>query len=97
MSSTLRKYLNVLKFISSIKEKKLREGVLKQYANFDDFYKALNEIAMNTVNRNVQLTAFHKKKLKPYKKHIINLTKNNKSKRGRKKLVIQSGGFLQIL
>ena len=97
MSSTLKKYLNVLEFISKIKDKRVREGVLKQYANFDDFYQALYEIAINLVNKNFPLSNEIKKKFKPHKQKILSLTRNNKSARVRRKKVIQTGGFLPLL
>lgn len=97
MSSTLKKYLNVLEFISNIKDKKVREGVLKQYSFVEDFYLALHEIAVNTVNKNIPLSEKDKKCLKPFKKSILNLARKNKSKRLKRRKINQSGGFLPYL
>lgn len=97
MSSTLKKYLNVLQFIATIKNKKLRSGVLKEYAGFKDFYDALQEIAVNTVDKNVPLSRIQKRKLRPHKRFIMNLTKRNRSRASRKRNIVQSGGFLPYL
>jgi len=97
MSLTLTKYLNTLQFIASIKDKKVRSGVLKQYSSLKDFQKALREVAENTVKKNVPLDANQKKKLKPHRKALLEFLSNNKSKKLSRKKVIQSGGFLPIL
>ena len=97
MSPTLRKYLNNLEFIASIKDKKVRNGVLKQYSSLSDFHRALREVAENTVKQNIPLYRIQKKRLKPHRKALLGLLNKNKSEKLKKKKVIQSGGFLPIL
>jgi hypothetical protein len=65
--------------------------------NDDCLYKALNEIAVNTVNKKVPLSQKQKTSLKKYKIDIEKLSCYTKNSAKRKKLVCQSGGFLPIL
>jgi len=85
-----------LKIISQIKDSKLRKKVLISLAD-DCLYKALNEIAVNTVSKNLPLTAKQKKGLRKYRSHIQKLATPTNNKALRKKLVVQSGGYLQFL
>ncbi|MDI9312901.1 MAG: hypothetical protein QM535_22010 [Limnohabitans sp.] len=97
MSTTLLKYMNALKFISSIKNEKVRKAVLKEFSKKDDFYAALQEIAENTVKKVIPIKPRDKKKLHPFKSDITCFLKNYKSKATKRKKVIQSGGWLNIL
>jgi hypothetical protein len=85
-----------LKIISKIKDSRLRKKILSELAD-DCIYKALHEIAINTVNKKVPLSTDVKKSLKKYKSHIQELTKRTSNRSKRKRLVVQSGGFLPLL
>ena len=85
-----------MKIISKIRDAQLRKRILSEIAD-DCLYKALHEIAVNTVKRNVPLSRPAKISLRKYKLHIQNLARKTKNKKLRKRLVIQSGGFLPIL
>jgi len=96
MSVNLRKCMNKLKMIASIKDEKTRKNVLSKISD-DCLYKALHEIAVNTVAQKVPLSAKLKKSLRKHKIKIKKLSCKTNNKKKRKKLVIQSGGFLPIL
>jgi hypothetical protein len=96
MSQNLQHCMNKLKVISLIKNETVRKKVLNDlYDNC--LYKALNEIATNTVNKKVSLNSKQKQSLKKYKTNIHKLSTFTKSKRKRKNLVVQSGGFLPFI
>ena len=96
MSLNLRKCMEKLKMIASIKDANLRKKVLSSTTD-DCLYKALNEIAINIVARKVPLTSKQKKNLRKYQFKIKKLTCKTKNKKKRKQLVVQSGGFLPLL
>ena len=97
MSKNMKECMTILKVIASLKNKKQREKILKEFNGDECLYKALREIAVNTVNRNIKLSSKQKRNLIKYKSVIKSLTKPYKSKSKRKKLIIQSGGFLPYL
>lgn len=96
MSANLRACIEKLRMIAAIRDPELRRKVLTSLAD-DCLYKALNEIAINTVARKVPLTLKQKRRLRKFKVKIQNLTCKTNSNRKRKQLVAQSGGFLPIL
>lgn len=91
MSERLRSCLTDLEFVSKLKPK-TRKIVLKELAAIKkDYYLALKEIAKNTVKRNIDIS---KTKLsKRAKQNILSLA-HNKSKKQRKRLLVQSGGWI---
>jgi len=97
MSSNLKTCLSQLEFIASIKDSKLRGKILDHIRKNKNIYKALREIAVNTVNGKIKLKPKDKLKLRSYKSAIIKLTKKKNSSASRRKLIIQSGGFLPVL
>jgi len=97
MSSSLKKYLNQLKFFVGIKNKNVRDQILKQWCNDDNFFNAVKEIVENTMKKTLPIKARERRMLKKYKNTLSEFIKPSIPKRKRKKLVIQSGGFLPIL
>ncbi|MDI9312886.1 MAG: hypothetical protein QM535_21935 [Limnohabitans sp.] len=97
MSSTLKNYIQQLQFISKIKNKKIREGILQEFSNDQRFFNALKEIVENTLRKNIPLKPKEKRSLRKYKKILLQFTKPKISKRKKKQLVVQSGGYLNIL
>ena len=61
-----------------------------------DILLALSEVCLNLMRRNVPLTPNEKKKLKPYEKHVYQMSLKNHSI-NKKKKIVQSGGFLGTL
>jgi hypothetical protein len=96
MSRNLKHCMSKLKIIAQIKDPNLRKKVLLNLGD-DCLYKALNEIAINTVKNKVPLTLKLKKKLRPYKSKIQKLACYTKDRRNKKRLIVQSGGFLPLL
>ena len=96
MSTNLKNCIEKLKIVSKIKDQALRKKVLAEIAD-PCLYKALKEIAINTVAKKVPLSKPTKKRLEKFEKQILALTKNTNSNKQRKNLIVQSGGFLPIL
>lgn len=97
MSSTLKKYLSDLKFISGIKNKKIRENILKELSKDEMLFNALKEMVENVVRKNIPMKSKEKRLLKKYKKTLMLYMRPKISKRKKRQIVSQSGGFLPIL
>jgi hypothetical protein len=96
ISNNLKSCIEKLNFIASIKDPIKRKKVLLNL-NDECLYKALREIAYNTVIKKVHLSPKNKKELQRHKLKIQKLACFTKNKIQRKKLVVQSGGFLPLL
>ena len=96
VSQSVRKTIPLLNVISKL-SKPNRKKVLSEVGGDDMIYKSLREIAHNTIKGNVKLNKFQKAKLKPYSRTLKDLCTSPKCSKRRKKLVVQSGGFLPIL
>jgi len=96
ISPSLRKSLPLLKVVSKL-TKENRKKILSQLGGEDVVYNALREIAHNTIKGNIKLNNIQKSKLKPYSRTLKELCSTKSCKNKRKKLVVQSGGFLPIL
>ena len=97
MSHNLQTCLKELKLVMKINDKKNRLIVLNFLSHKKCIYMALREIAMNIIKQNIPLTKRQTTRLSPYAKVIKSLSDGAKSKRAKRKLVIQSGGFLPWL
>lgn len=97
MSSSLKNYITQLQFIAKIKNRKVRDGILRQWSDDDQFFKVLKEIVENAMKKNLPLKANQKKSLRKYKSTLIQFINPKIPKRKRKQLVSQSGGFLPML
>lgn len=93
MSKNLRQCYEKLKFISQIKDPKLRKKLLDR-VNDNCLYSALHEIAVNTLKGKVPLNKNQKRKLKKHKKLLVNLSKLTKDNKRKRFLVKQTGGAL---
>jgi len=72
--------------------------IMKYLAKDVKVYKAIREIAINVIKENIPIDKKTKKKLSMHKKNIYSICKNSKvSPKDRKKLVVQSGGWLWLL
>ncbi len=83
--------------IAAIKDPRMRKKVLSDASSSTALYKALQELAINLVNRNIPLTQSQKTRLRKKKSVIMGLTRSPKSLKRRKQLVVQTGGFLPLL
>ena len=96
MSRNLRTCMEKLKLIAQIPNPNTRKTVLKSLCD-ECLYKALYEIAVNTVNNKVPLTVKQKRHLRRYKLKILQLTRKTNNKNRQKQLVVQSGGIIPYL
>ena len=89
----LKKNFENLKLLSDCK-KKIRNSIIKKGGK--DLILSINECVVNTLNGNVKLTTSEKEKLKKFKYILRNLLEK-KSISKKKQILIQQGGFLQVL
>ena len=89
----LKKNLTNLKTLSCC-SKKIKDKLIKKGKK--DLINCLDECVYNTLNGNVKLSPKNKIKLSRYKYSLRKLLKK-KSQKGKKKIIIQEGGFLRIL
>jgi len=97
MSDNLRACLLILKAISRIKNYKARQKILNEFNGEECIYKAIKEMAVNVVNGNIKLSRIQRTKLAKYKSFIKEAAKPTNSKLKRKRVIVQSGGFLPYL
>jgi predicted nucleotidyltransferase len=97
MSLKLRQTVSILEYISTIRDKKLRQANLRYVSKDPRFYSTLREIAYNAVRGNIKVPKHVVNKLNKYKRVLRGLVKKEKSKLKQRKLVEQSGGFLPYL
>lgn len=97
MSRNLRNCVRKLAIIAEVKNRRLQTQLLKDISCEDKIYKALKELALNVRDGNIPLTRSEKQRLKRYKSRIKALTCKVTSKKKRRKIVTQSGGWLGIL
>jgi hypothetical protein len=71
--------------------------LLTYMAKNPKYYLALREIALNVIKGNAQVDDKTKRRLSKHKKSIYELVKSKHSLAKRKKLVIQSGGWLWLI
>lgn len=98
MSRTLRRCFKVLEVISTIKPKKLRDAILKDFSKNPDIFDSVSEISVNAIKGKVKPKEPPQKvRLRRYKRLMIDIALKPKAKTSRKKLLVQSGGFLPLL
>ena len=87
------KNLNKLKILSCCK-KKIKDNLIKKGDR--EFLLAIEECVINTLNGNINLSKKEKSQLIKFKYSLRRLIRE-KSLKGKKKILIQQGGFLQVL
>ena len=97
MSQNLRNCLKDLEFVSKIKCNKTQKNLLKYMSKSPKYYIALREIAINVIKGNVETDKKTKNRLRKSKKVICDLVKTKNCLAKRKKLVVQSGGWLWLV
>ena len=93
-SNRFCKNKNLLSLISSCK-KNLRNSIIKNCSK-EEIYSII-ECILNVYNGNVKIPQDLINKLRPYKKTFEKLLDRNSSLDKKRQLIIQKGGFLQIL
>src|SRR5882757_6205219 len=90
MSHNLEKHFRDLEFISKVKCDKTKKALMKYLANDPKVYKAIREIALNVIKENIPIDQ--------QTKNNYDICKNSRvCSKDRKKLVVQSGGWLWLL
>src|SRR5258708_3029237 len=98
MSQNLQKSLKDLKFISKIKCPKTKKVLLRYFSTQLRIYNALRELCLNIIKDNFGLDRKNVNHLSKYKRIIRSIATKSKPKaRERKRLIVQSGGFLSYL
>jgi hypothetical protein len=59
--------------------------------------RCLSELALNLKNNNIPVTSALRSKLKRHKRNLRALANTRTSARSRRKIILQSGGFLPLL
>lgn len=93
MSQNLQHYLPLFEHINSIKRPEDRRMVVAIFSKNHNFIKALEEVADNAVEGDIEFTAEQKRKLKRHKQVILALA----DKRGKALVSQTGGGFLSVL
>ena len=96
-SKHLHKRIRQLRYISEIRDPKLRRRVLSDLSDDEPLYKALAELASCCVHGRIHLTPAQKRRLRPHRRLLLGLAKPTKVKAKRRRLVIQSGGLLPLV
>lgn len=95
---TLKKVVECVPTLQKIaKCKSARERIKLLRGTKNSIFYAISEIALNTLNSNIRLTAYRKNKLRPHRNKIRKLALKTTTLPERKKIIIQSGGFLPSL
>jgi len=97
MSKSLKKSFHFLNLLSKIKNEKKRKDLLKEISDDDTIFSALSEIARNQVKGNIKLNKKQSHHLKKHSKTIKGFCCKKIPLNKRRKLIVQSGGFLPIL
>ena len=100
MSNNLRKCMKTMHFYCCAGNRKVKKTLLEQMAKHECFFEALYEIVNNIHLRNIdlgKLAPAQKLKLKKYVPIMCKIHEHPKSKAIRRKIVIQSGGWLPLI
>ena len=98
MSKNLKHCIKELQYVSNIKCNKTKQVMLKYISENMKIYLALREIAVNLIKGNINIDNKTKFKLRKHKNSIINLAnKKRLTKSKRKKLIVQSRGWMWII
>ena len=95
MSQSVVKQLPLLTLLAKIKSVSKRKRLINDCCN-TDFVKAIVECCWNLLNGRVQLTSHQKKRLCKHKTLLRNIA-DKKLPLKRKKVLMQSGGFIRLL
>ena len=76
---------------------KMKKSIICEMAKRDCFFEAIYEIINNIYLENIKLPNTERNQLKKFLKVINKIHKHPKQKLTRRKLIVQSGGFLPII
>jgi len=98
ISTHLNKSLPLLRVVTRL-PMRTRKRVLNELGAEKTVYKALHELATNTLNGEIPLSKVQKRRLKPHRATLEHLCdpRSRKCAKKRRKLIVQSGGFLPII
>ena len=96
-SKTLKKTFGSLHKIMSEKNSKYRKKLLAEASKNENIIHSVREISRNLILKNVPLSRMQKKRLIGHTKCIVGCSKIKGSGKKSQQLVVQSGGFLQII
>ena len=100
MSRNLRQCLNCMDIYHSTKNSRMRKNYLKEISKEEKFFEALFEIVNNIYLGKFDLKRMkpaQKKKIRKYANIMDKIHRRPKRKSMRKKIVNQSGGFIQFI
>lgn len=97
MSKNLENQLKYLKYIASVSNQTERESLLDILSSNPNFIRAVRELCLNLVARNLPLSKECKNKLKTSKRKILCCAKDGVSPQTRKKQIIQAASYLPHL
>lgn len=93
----LRECIHKLDVVARAKGARTRASMLREMAHDHKIGEAMQFLAQNTINMRIPLEKKHKVKLVKHHKVIRHLARKNISKRKKKELIEQSGGWLPTL
>ena len=90
--------MKFFEILADVKKSSLRGQLLLEKSSGDRFLRALKEIAVSVVNKNIPMDKTQKIKLQRYGIPIKKLANvDTKARRRNQKLIKQTGGFLPLL
>lgn len=97
MSCNLQQQMRALKAVAAVRSKEARKKQLGKLSGDPSFTKALRELCLNLVKRNLPLDEHCKKKIQNCKRQIKCCAKDGASIRTRKKQIIEAATYLPHL
>ena len=97
MSKNLRKCMRTMHHFCDADSPRIKKTILKEMSENPCYFDAIHEIINNIYLENLKIPPSSRKKVKKFLYILDGIHKHPKSKVKRRKLVIQSGGFIQFI
>ena len=97
MSKNLRKCMKAMHIYCCTDSKKMKKSILEEMSKSECFFDAMHEVVNNILLKNVKMTSADRRKAKHFIKIMNKIHRCPKKKFIKKKLVKQSGGFIQFI
>ena len=97
MSKNLRKCMRTMHHFCDSNSPKIKKTILKEMSENPCYFDAIHEIINNIYLKNLKIPPSRRTKMKRFLKFFDDIHRQPKSKAKRRKLVIQSGGFIQFI
>ena len=97
MSKNLRKCMRTMHHYCDSNSPKIKKIILKEMSENPCYFDAIHEIINNIYLKNLKIPPSRRLKMKKFLKFFDDIHRQPKSKAKRRKLVIQSGGFIQFI